>query len=163
MQKNITINANLDLVFEKYTSLTPEQIWKGWTDPNTLKKWFCPKPWKVTECRTDLQVGGEFYTLMEGPAGEKMSNHGCYLEVIPNKKLVWTNMMSQGLQPATTEVMGFPFVAIITLLKTESDTHFKAVLKHADEAGRKKHEQMGFQEGWGMAFLQLEELMKNAS
>lgn len=149
------INRNLDLVFERKISQPIDKIWKGWTHPETLMKWFCPRPWKVTECRIDLKSGGEFYTLFEGPKGEKMANHGCYLEVIENKKLVWTNMMTANFRPADISAVGFPFVVTLTLSKIEAGTLYRAVVAHADEAGRKKHEKMGFQEGWGKAFNQL--------
>jgi uncharacterized protein YndB with AHSA1/START domain len=153
------IDPKLDLVFERMTSLSVEKIWKGWTHPETLMKWFCPIPWKVTDCRIDLRPGGEFFTVMQGPAGEKMNNHGCYLEVIENQRLVWTGMMTKGFRPAPADPMGFPFVATILISKTEKGTLYKAIVAHADEEGRKKHEAMGFQEGWRKAFDQLEELM----
>jgi uncharacterized protein YndB with AHSA1/START domain len=50
---------NLDLIFEPSTFLSTEQLWKGWTDQELLLKWFCPEPWKVSECRIELKVGGE--------------------------------------------------------------------------------------------------------
>lgn len=160
MANPTSINPKLDLVFERVSTLTPEQIWKGWTDPETLKKWFCPRPWKVTECRIDLRPGGQFYTKMQGPEGQEMPGDGCYLEVIPNKKLITTNMMTQGFKPASVTTLGFAYVITIHLSKTDKGTHYRAVVSHADEAGRKKHEEMGFQEGWGLAFDQLVELAK---
>ena len=159
MTNQTMTDPKLELVFERKTDLPVEKAWKGWTHPETLMKWFCPRPWKVTECRIDLRAGGEFYTLMEGPKGERMPNHGCFLEVVDQKKLVWTNMMTAGFQPASVGVLGFPFAATISFTKTpDGKTLYRAVVKHADEEGRRKHEAMGFQEGWGAAFNQLVEL-----
>lgn len=152
------VDPKLDLVFERTTTLSPEQLWKAWTDPQTLMLWFCPKPWKVTECRIDLHPGGEFYALMQGPEGEKMPNNGCYLEVIENKKLVWTNLFTENYRPTPVLKMGFGFVITVLLTKTNQGTHYQAIVAHSDENGRKQHEQMGFQEGWGMAFEQLKQL-----
>lgn len=160
MTTDIKIDSKLDLVFERTTSIPVEKLWKGWTDPETLMKWFCPRPWKVTECRIDLRAGGEFFNLMEGPGGEKINNHGCYLEVIENKKLVWTGMMTKGFRPAPADHLGFHFVATILFNKSEKVTSYKAIVAHTDDEGRKKHEAMGFQEGWGKAFDQLVDLMK---
>jgi len=154
------IDPKLDLVFERNTSLTPSQIWQGWTHPETLMKWFCPRPWKVTDSRIELKPGGEFYTVMQGPNGEHSENHGCYLEVIQDEKLVWTGMMTKGFRPVPPSPMGFSFVGTLLFTKTSTGTLYRAVVAHADEEGRKKHEQMGFQEGWGMAFNQLEDLYK---
>ena len=160
MSENIIFNPKLDLVFERTTSVPVEKLWRCWTDPETLMKWFCPKPWKVTSCRIELHPGGEFFNVMQGPNGEKMDNHGCYLEVVENKKLVWTGMMTKGFRPVVANPIGFQFVATILFNKTDSGTTYKAIVAHADEEGLKKHEQMGFQEGWGKAFDQLVELMR---
>lgn len=161
MSEGRKINPQLDLVFERTTTLPIEKIWKAWTDPDTLMKWFCPRPWKVAEARLDLQAGGEFFTLMQSPEGQSFPNSGCYLEIIPNKKLVWTNMLWSGFRPANDVKMGFHFVATLLLEKTNNGTFYKAVVCHADEEGRKKHEAMGFQEGWGAAFNQLVELLQS--
>ncbi len=153
-------NPSLDLIFERNSSLSAAEIWKGWTHPETLMKWFCPKPWQATECRTDLRPGGEFFTVMSGPDGQIMANAGCYLEVVENQKLVWTNMMTQGYRPSPEASLGFSFVAFILLSKTSEGTLYQAIVRHRDEEGRRQHEQMGFQEGWGKAYDQLVELAK---
>jgi uncharacterized protein YndB with AHSA1/START domain len=160
MGNEIKIDPKLDLVFERTTSIPVEKLWQSWTHPETLMKWFCPMPWKVTDCRIDLRAGGEFFNVMEGPGGEKMPNHGCYLEVIENQKLVWTGMMTKGFRPAPADHLGFHFVATILFNTAEKGNSYKAIIAHADVEGRKKHEAMGFQEGWGKAFDQLVELMK---
>ncbi|MBI1859842.1 MAG: SRPBCC domain-containing protein [Deltaproteobacteria bacterium] len=153
------IDPKLDLVFERATELSGVQMWDAWTNPLTLPKWFCPRPWWVTACRIDLRAGGEFFTVMEGPGEERMENHGCYLEVVMGRRLVWTNMMSAGFRPRVDQGMGFPFVARITFAPEDGKTIYRAVVSHADEAGGKQHEAMGFQEGWGLALQQLEELV----
>jgi uncharacterized protein YndB with AHSA1/START domain len=160
MQENIMIDPKLDLVFERTTAIPVEKLWMGWTHPETLKRWFCPKPWKVTDCRIDLRPGGEFFNVMEGPNGEKMENHGCYLEVIENKKLVWTGMMTKGFRPAVIPIteFSFPFVATILFSKTKDGVLYRAIVAHPDEVSRIKHEKMGFSEGWGLAFDQLVEI-----
>lgn len=158
MQKQFSLNPELDLVFERQSTLSVEQLWQGWTHPETLMKWFCPRPWKVTSCRTDLYPGGEFYTLMQGPNGEQQEGSGCYLEVVPFKKLVWTNMMSRGYRPTPVEAMGFSFVGTIEFERKENGSLYRATIQHGTTEGRLQHERMGFQEGWGIAFHQLMEL-----
>ena len=126
-----------------------------------LKQWFCPKPWQVTDCRIELHPGGEFFTVMEGPGGERSENHGCYLEVVPHQRLVWTGMMTKGFRPVPSNQMGFAFVARVEFMRNGSGILYRARVSHSDEEGRLRHEQMGFHQGWGMAFAQLEGLFKN--
>ena len=66
----IPIDAKLDLVLKRELAVPVNLVWRGLTEPELVKQWFCPKPWQTTECRIDLRPGGEFYTNMEGPNGE---------------------------------------------------------------------------------------------
>jgi len=152
------MTQKFELVFERTTNYPIEKIWKAWTDPETLMKWFCPRPWKVVECRIDLKPGGEFYTVMQSPEGEKFPSEGSFLEIVPLKKIVWTNMLSKNYQPVKNEKMGFAFTVVLTLEESSQGLIYRAVVSHADEEGKKTHESMGFQEGWGLAFNQLLEL-----
>jgi uncharacterized protein YndB with AHSA1/START domain len=157
--KTPTVHPTTDLIFERTTTLTPAQLWQGWTDPDTLMKWFCPRPWKVTKCMIDLQPGGRFFTLMEGPNGETMPNEGVLLEVENEKALTWTNMMGAGFRPIEKmNDMGFTFTARVTFEARSQGTLYQAHIQHSNANDQQKHAAMGFQEGWGMALTQLEEV-----
>lgn len=152
------INPKLDLVLNKILDITPEQAWKGWTTPELYSEWFCPKPWKVVEARIDLRPGGEFFTVMQSPEGQQFPNTGCILEVIPGKKLVWTSALLAGFRPAENVEMGF--TAVILLEAHGSQTKYTAIGIHGNEQDRNKHNEMGFEEGWGICADQLEKMMK---
>lgn len=148
-----------DLVFERVADVPPELVWEAWTTPEHLKAWFCPKPWGVSECEIDLRPGGMFRTVMLSPEGEKFPNLGCYLDVVPNRRLIWTDALHTGFRPSNTPSAGCPvpgfFTVIISLEPAGSGTRYHALVLHRDEAGRKQHEEMGFHEGWSVAFDQL--------
>lgn len=145
------------LMLRRELTVPASFIWRGYTEPELLKKWFCPLPWRTTDCRMDLQPGGEFYTLMQGPAGESMPGTGCYLEIVPEKKLVWTSALLPGFapQPTSFDALGFHFTAIIELTPTATGCVYQATVLHADEASKQKHADMGFNDGWNAALEQL--------
>jgi uncharacterized protein YndB with AHSA1/START domain len=145
-------NPQLDLKIERKVDISPEKIWTAWTKPEHLKPWFCPKPWEVPECRIDLKAGGEFFTKMKGPGGEEFASAGCYLEIIPNQKLVWTSALAPGFRPQSSDL---PFTGIILLEKDGSETKYTAIARHGDEETKKKHEEMGFEQGWSICLDQL--------
>ena len=161
-----TPDVALDLVFERTIDIPPDAVFEAWTTPDQLKQWFTPRPWKTVDAQLDLRPGGIFRTTMRSPEGQEFDNAGCYLEVVKNRKLVWTNALMPGFRPVPgPNVVGadcdsFAFTAILTFEPHGAGTRYKALVAHKDEAGRKKHEAMGFQEGWGKALDQLVDMVK---
>jgi uncharacterized protein YndB with AHSA1/START domain len=153
----------LDLVLERVVDLTPEQAWAGWTEPEHLTQWFTPAPWQTLEAEVDLRPGGIFRTVMRGPEGERQESSGCYLEVVPHRRLVWTSALGPGLRPNDFSEGGFPFTAILTLEPVEGGTRYTARVMHANAAQAAEHATMGFVEGWGAALDQLIAHMKSVS
>jgi len=144
-------DPKLDLVLERVVDVPRELVWKAWTQPEHLKVWFCPAPWSVSDCEIDLRPGGVFSTVMRSPEGQAFPHFGCYLEVVPNERLVWTDALLPGYRPSEKPF----FTAIIVLESKGSCTRYTATAIHRDEAGRKRHEEMGFHAGWGTALEQL--------
>lgn len=165
MNSTYQSNSKLDLTFERVVDVPIELVWKAWTTPEHLKPWFCPLPWKTIDCEIDLRPGGLFRTVMQSPEGDKFPGDGCYLEVIENEKLTWTNALLPGFRPApqpkAEETGAFFFTATIQLAAHGAGTRYTATVRHGDEAGCKKHAEMGFETGWGTALEQLVAYIKN--
>lgn len=153
------MNEATDLVLERVLKAPRTRVWEAWTKPDLLQQWWCPKPWRVPECRIDLRPGGELYTLMRGPEGEEHTVSGCYLDIVEGRRLVFTLALQKGFRPVVVEGM-FRFTADITFADTDDGhTLYKAHLMHAAPADRDEHARLGFHEGWGTAATQLEELL----
>lgn len=155
------MNPELDLSFERVVDVPPERVWQAWTTPDQLKKWFTPAPWKTVHAEVELRPGGKFHVVMESPEGERHSNTGCYLEVVPNRKLVWTGALLPGYRPADLPAtVPFVFTAVIEMEPSGAGTKYTATVMHSNAAGKAKHEAMGFHQGWGKALDQLVALAK---
>lgn len=152
-------DPRLDLVLERTVDIPRQLVWAAWTQPEHLKHWFTPAPWITVDCEIDLRPGGIFRTVMRSPEGQEHSHLGCYLEIIENERLVWTDALGPGFRPSMQ-----PFVtAVITLESLGSGTQYTAIARHGDEATRVKHEEMGFTQGWNTALDQLVAYMKSLS
>ena len=147
----MTIDPKLDLVLQRDVDVSPALVWAAWTKPEHLSQWFTPRPWIVSACEIDLRPGGIFSTTMRSPEGKDFPNVGCYLEIVPNERLVWTDALLPGYRPSENPFM----TAIITLEPHGTGTRYTAIARHRDEASLKKHEAMGFHTGWGTALDQL--------
>lgn len=72
-----------------------EQVYKAWTDPKQVARWFPPEGLTAPVCQLDVRVGGAMRIDMKGPEGEPFKGQvfpgrGVYREVVPNKRLAFT-------------------------------------------------------------------------
>jgi uncharacterized protein YndB with AHSA1/START domain len=151
----------LDLKLERYVNVPPEKVWAAWTDPDHVVHWFTPAPWKTVSCDIDLRPGGAFRTVMRSPEGQDFPNAGCYLEIVPQRRLVWTSALQPGYRPATVtitpghECAELLMTAVISIERKGTGTLYTALALHPDAASSRRHAEMGFEEGWGKALDQL--------
>jgi uncharacterized protein YndB with AHSA1/START domain len=150
-------NPKLDLVLERDVDVPTELVWAAWTQPEHVKHWFAPAPMKITECEMDVRPGGIFRFVMRSPEGEEYPSVGCFLEVVPNERLVWTDALLPGYRPSENPF----FTAIVKLEPRTGGTRYTAIALHRDEKIRKQHEEMGFHQGWGQVLDQLVEYARN--
>lgn len=153
-ERRFTPDPRLDLVLERDVDVPRRLVWKAWTTPEHVRAWFAPRPWSVSECVIDLRPGGVFRTVMRSPEGQTFPGDGCVLEVVPEERLVWTDALLPGFRPAQEPF----FTAVIELFDSGGGgTRYVATAIHRDAAGRQRHADMGFVEGWGTALDQLVE------
>ncbi len=134
------------------------RVWRCWTEPDLLKQWYCPKPWRVSEARLDLRPGGEAYTVMEGPDGERNVFAPVYVEIVPMTRLVFTDAMGPDFEPRANAFMA----GYIELSDAPGGgTHIRYGARHADKATADRHIEMGFNEGWNTCVDQLDELAQS--
>jgi len=149
--------ADRELVLTRILAAPRAALYRCWTEPELLKQWFCPPPWRVSDAVLDVRPGGANLITMRGPNGEVAPNAGVYLDVIPNEKVVFTDAFTADWQPS-----GKPFmVATITFQDHDSGgTLYTATARHWSAEDCKAHADMGFHTGWGIAADQLEALAK---
>jgi uncharacterized protein YndB with AHSA1/START domain len=88
---------------------------------------------------------------MRSPEGQEFPNVGCYLDVVPNRRLIWTDTLLPGFRPAPKPF----FTGALYLEPSGSGTRYTAIAIHGDEATRNSHEEMGFHDGWATVLDQL--------
>ncbi len=132
-------------------------IWRCWTEPDLLKPWFIPKPHSIEDVEIDLRAGGRFFTLMRVD-GTDYPNDGSILEVVPQERLVFTDMLLADWQPVDKPGLGF--TATLTFADHAEGTEYTAIARHRNQKDADKHEAMGFTEGWGTVATQLEDFAK---
>ncbi len=152
----ITHEGERDLALAFHLAASPAAIWRCWTEPALLSRWFCPAPWQVSHAEIDLRPGGANLIVMRGPDGQEMPNRGVYLEVVAERRLVWTDAFTAAW--VTSEK---PFMTGIIGMEPDGEgTRYTAIARHWSLADCEQHKEMGFFEGWSKATQQLEDVAR---
>jgi uncharacterized protein YndB with AHSA1/START domain len=134
------------LTLERFYPVAPEKVWRAWTDPQALKRWFGPggsQPVALAEL--DVRVGGRLRVCFGGADGNEHEVRGVYREVVPHRRLVFT-----WTWPRTTPERE----SLVTIELREAARGTELVFIHAqhfDEAVRDGHRR-----GWSESFVKLE-------
>lgn len=131
------------------------KLFKAWTDPELLRRWFAPLPYTTPVAELDVRPGGASLIVMRAPDGTEFSNKGVYLEVVENEKLVLTDAYTKAWVPSEKPFM----TVIVTFEDAGGQTRYRACVRHWTRADREAHEAMGFAEGWGQCADQLARLV----
>jgi len=153
------LDPRTDLSFTRTLPVPKELVWECWTKPEHLPHFFVPRPHKITKIDIDVRVGGRSNStfLVDG---KEFDQRGVYLEVEPNKRLVFTDFYTEGWKPAPEPFM----TAIIDLEDAPGGgTIYTATARHRNSETRENHEKMGFYDGWGTVVDQLVEYAQGLS
>ncbi|HET7879335.1 MAG TPA: SRPBCC family protein [Acetobacteraceae bacterium] len=143
--------ADRELVLTRLMDASPEKVYRAWTDPALLRQWFAPAPWTIARAEMDVRPGGATLVVMRSPEGNEMPCPGVFLEVVPNRRLVFTDAYTGAWQPSSK-----PFMTVIVTFEDEGGkTRYTARALHWTAEDREAHEKMGFHEGWGKCADQL--------
>jgi uncharacterized protein YndB with AHSA1/START domain len=146
--------ADRELVLTRLIDAPRENVYRAWTEPALLKRWFAPKPYLTPRVELDLRPGGANLIVMADVEGHEMPNRGTYLEIVPNRRLVFTDAYVGDWEPSAK-----PFMTVtLTFDDEDGKTRYTARVRHWTAEDRDAHEKMGFHQGWGLCTDQLAEL-----
>jgi len=156
MNRSFAVDPRLDLVIERFIDAPTRLVWEALTKPEHLKEWYMPRPWgRVSRAEMDVRPGGIFSIDITVADGREVPNLGCFLEVVPMQRLVWTSMLFPGYRPAVFD--DIPITAIVTMEAVGAGTRYVFTALHRNEADREQNRSTGFQQGTEIAVDQFVE------
>jgi len=154
------------LVIERVFDAPRELVWKAWTDPEHLMRWWGPKDFTSPAAEIDFRVGGKYLFAMRSPEfneGESIWSTGVYREIVPLERIVCTDSFADAdgnVVPATHYGMGadIPVEMLVTVTFEDLDGKTRMTLRHEGlPAGEMKD---GAGAGWNESFDKLAESLK---
>lgn len=150
MSKQFSFNPALDFAIERFIDAPVSLVWEALTKPEHLKEWYMPKPWgRVARTEMDVRPGGIFSIDIVVGDGQEVPNLGCFLDVVPMERLVWTSMLFPGYRPAVFD--DIPITAIMTMETVGAGTRYVFTALHRSEADLATNKESGFYEGTQIA------------
>jgi uncharacterized protein YndB with AHSA1/START domain len=86
-----TTQATNEIVVTHIFDAPPELVWKAWTDPEQVMRWWGPKEFTSPACKIDLREGGSYLFCLRSPDGEDFWSTGIFTQIVPMQRLVFTD------------------------------------------------------------------------
>jgi uncharacterized protein YndB with AHSA1/START domain len=156
MSRQFAFDPALDFAIERFIDAPPRLVWEALTRPEHLREWYMPKAWgRVARAEMDVRPGGIFSIDIAVGDGREVPNLGCFLDVAPMERLVWTSMLFPGYRPAVFD--DIPITAIVTMEPAGAGTRYVFTALHRNEEDFRTNRESGFYQGTEIAVDQLVE------
>ncbi|HEY1016220.1 MAG TPA: SRPBCC family protein [Herpetosiphonaceae bacterium] len=145
----VTTPSDTEILIVREFNAPKHLIYKAWTTPELIKRWWSAKRGAVTLADVDLRVGGKWRWVLEAEEGFEVGFHGEYRELVPAEKIVCTEVF-EGMPDGE---------ALNTLELSERDgrTTLRLLVTHSCQEHRDAHLNSGMESGMQDALDLLEE------
>jgi len=146
----VTLPTDEQILITREFDAPKHLVYKAWTTPELVKRWWSAKRGEVTIAEIDLRVGGKWRYVMIASEGFEVGFHGEYREIVPEERLVSTEVY-EGMPEGE---------ALDTLTLTESDgrTTLTLLVEHSCKEHRDAHINSGMEDGLQDALDLLEQV-----
>jgi uncharacterized protein YndB with AHSA1/START domain len=101
----LTLPTDEQILIIREFDASKELVYKAFTTPDLVKRWWHANRGKMTVVEIDLRVGGKWRYVMVADDGSEVGFHGEYREVVPNERIVSTEIY-EGLPEGVSEEEG---------------------------------------------------------
>ena len=144
----VTLPTDEQILITREFDAPKDLVYKAFTTPELVKRWWSANRGEVTVAEIDLQVGGKWSYVMVADGGFEVAFHGEYREIVPNERIVSTEVY-EGMPEGE---------ALNTVTFTEADgrTTLTVLVQHTSKEARDAHINSGMETGMqeGMDLLE---------
>ncbi len=163
MSRQDKLTVSQELVITRIFDAPRELVWKAWTDPEHVKRWWGPKVFTAPVIKIDFRVGGTFLGCMKGADGKEYWSTGTYKEIIPLERIVCTDSFSDehgNIVPASVYGLAgdWPIEQLITVTFEDLGGKTKLTLRHSGFPAGDTQEMAGA--SWNESLDKLAESLK---
>ncbi len=154
-----------DIVITRVIDAPRNRVFRAWTEPEHLMRWWAPEGCTTSFCKVDLRLGGRFHYCMRLPDGKDIWGIGIYREIVEPERIVYTDSFADekgNPVPPTHYGMSsdHPAESLVTVTFAEQAGKTKLTLRHAIPEAVKEREDT--QTGWAQMFGRLANYLAKA-
>lgn len=156
--------ATKDVVITRLFNAPRPMVWRAWTDPEHVVKWWGPKTYTAPSAKIDFRVGGKFLFCMRSPKGQNIWTLGVYREIVPQERIVYAehaaNEKGEIVPPSAVQGApdDWPEETIVTVIFEDHAGKTRVVLRHSGLPTGKPSEMAGG--AWSSALEKLAESLQ---
>jgi uncharacterized protein YndB with AHSA1/START domain len=144
----VTLPTDEQILIRREFEAPKHLVYKAWTTPELVKRWWSGNRGEMTIAEIDLRVGGAWRYVTVTDEGFEVAFHGEYREIVPNKRIVSTEVY-EGMPVGEA-------LNTVTLTETEGRTTLTVLVQHSSKEARDAHIDSGMETGMqeGMDLLE---------
>ena len=152
----VTLPTDEQIVIEREFDAPKHLVYKAYTTPELIKRWWHAKRGEVTLVEIDLRVGGFWRYVMVTDDGTEVGFHGEYREIVPDERIVSTEVF-EGLPEGVSE-LDAATVNTATLTEVEGQTKLTILIQATSKVSRDAIIASGMEDGLQDALDLLEQV-----
>jgi uncharacterized protein YndB with AHSA1/START domain len=145
----VTLPSDEQILITREFDAPRHLVYEAWTTPELVKRWWSAKRGEVTIADIDLRVGGRWRYVMVADGGIEVAFHGEYREIVPNERIVSTEVF-EGMPEGEA-------VDTVTFTEVDGRTILTILVQHTSKDFRDAHINSGMEDGLQDALILLEE------
>ena len=146
----VTLPAEDQLLITREFDAPKHLVYKAYTTPDLVRRWWSGERGNMTSCEIDLRVGGTWRYVMIAHGEFEVAFHGEYREIVPNERIVMTEVY-EGMPDAEA-------VDHITFTEQDGRTTLTMLVQHRNQEERDAHLNSGMEAGMQESMDRLEQV-----
>ena len=149
----VTLPSDTEILIRREFAAPRHLVYRAWTTPELVKRWWHARRGEVTVAEMDLRVGGRWRLVMVTESGFEVGFHGEYREIVPNERIVSTEAYEGIPDPDAAASLN-----TLTLTENDGRTTLTILVQHQKREHRDAHINSGMEAGLQDALDLLEQV-----
>ena len=149
----VTLPTDTQILITREFDAPRHLVYRAWTKPALIERWWSGDRGRVTSIKADVRPGGAWRYVMIANPGFEVAFHGEYREVVPNERLVYSEVF-EGMPDAPAE-------STVTFTNSGDRTLVEVLVQHTCREHRDAHVNSGMEDGLQEALNHLEEVARS--